>query len=145
MPSFAFTARDAAGRWHNGTQAADTTSALSSLIRARGWSLVKAEMTADVDPAAKKSRRFGIRPATTFDVEMGMRMLTNMLDGGLALMAALKTCAEQARMPRMANIWDDVHDRIAGGSSFGDSLSLRVCSRPSGGCRISGNFLLSGR
>jgi type II secretory pathway component PulF len=122
MPTFSFTARDTAGRWHNGTQIADTTSALASLVRARGWSLVKADLTDDADSGAKKPRRRGIRPASSFDVEMGARMLATMLDGGLTLMASLKTCADQARRPRMAGIWDDVHDRVAGGSTFGDAL-----------------------
>jgi type II secretory pathway component PulF len=121
MPTFSFTARDAAGRWHNGTQIADSTGTLAGVIRARGWSLVKAQLTDDVD-AEKPSRRRGWMPATTFDVEMGLRMLANMLDGGLTLLASLKTCADQARRPRMAGIWDEIHDRIAGGASFGDAM-----------------------
>jgi type IV pilus assembly protein PilC len=49
-------------------------------------------------------------------------MIANMLDGGLTLMASLKTCGDQARRVRMAKIWDDVHDHIAGGMPFSDAL-----------------------
>ncbi len=45
-------------------------------------------------------------------------MLANMLEGGLTLMAALKTCADQARRPKMADVWDDIHDRVAGRNAF---------------------------
>jgi type II secretory pathway component PulF len=126
MPTFSFTARDAAGRWHNGTQIAESTGDLAGVIRARGWALVKAEATADAgnaDDTSKKSRGRGIRPARSLDVELGLRMLSTMLEGGLTLLASLKTCADQAAKPRMAGIWDDIHDRIAGGTSFGDAMS----------------------
>jgi type IV pilus assembly protein PilC len=125
MPNFTFTARDTAGKWHNGVQAADNTSALASVFRARGWSLVRATPADSSSANAPRSnkRRRGILPVTSLDVEFGLRMLANMLDGGLTLMAALKTCSEQARRQRMANIWIEVHDRIAGGTSFADALS----------------------
>ena len=120
MPTFTFTARDAAGQWHNGSQGADSPAALAAALRTRGWLLVKAEAE---EAAAAPARRHGILSPTSFDVEMGLRMLANMLGGGLTLMAALKTCSEQARRPRMAVIWDEVHDRVAGGLPFADALA----------------------
>ena len=126
MPNYTFTARDGSGQWHNGTLAADSASDLAGTIRARGWSLVKAETANDAEEAAPGKSRFrrrGILPATSFDVEMGLRMLSIMLDGGLTLMSSLKTCADQARRPHMAAIWDDVHDRVASGMTFAAALS----------------------
>ena len=88
----------------------------------RGWSLVNAQPTKDEDLSGVTKRRRGILPPASIDIELGLRMLANMLDGGLTLMAALKTCADQARRARMAKIWDDIHDRIAGGMSFAEAM-----------------------
>ena len=129
MPTFTFTARDAGGQWHNGTQAADNTGALAAALRARSLSLVKAQLSNAAAPGAasnavgmSRPRRRGILSGNSLDVEMGLQMLANMLEGGLTLMSALKTCAEQARRPRMAGVWDDIHDRVAGGMPFADAL-----------------------
>jgi type IV pilus assembly protein PilC len=123
MPTFTFSARDTRGQWHRGTQAADSSSALAGALRARGLSLVSAKASAQIDAAATgRKPRFGILPATSLDVEMGLRMLANMLDGGITLLSALKTCSEQARRAQMANIWNDVSDRIEAGMSFTDAL-----------------------
>src|SRR4051812_4641766 len=101
MPTFSFTARDSAGQWHNGTEAAESMAALASAFRARRWSLVKAE-PAEEESSGGAKRGLGILPPTSLDVEFGLKMLANMLKGGLTLMSALKTCADQARRPRMA-------------------------------------------
>ncbi|MGA2500859.1 MAG: type II secretion system F family protein [Tepidisphaeraceae bacterium] len=123
MPTFTFTARDASGKWHNGAQAADTPTALAGALRTRGLSLVNAAPSdAPATPAARKLRR-GILPPTSLDIELGLRMLANMLQGGLTLLAGLKTCVEQSRRARMAAIWQDVHDRISAGLPFADALA----------------------
>ncbi len=68
MPTFSFTARDAAGQWHNGTQAADSPGALAVALRARSLSLIKAQLTASAattdasrcaGPAAQTRNSFG--------------------------------------------------------------------------------------
>jgi len=126
MPNFTFTARDKHGQWHNGTQAADSAAALALAIRALGWSLVNArpaEGAAVAAPGSAPKRRIGILPPAGLDVEFGLRMLANMLEGGVTLLAALKTCADQARRVRMGNIWIAVHDRVAGGMPFAEALA----------------------
>jgi type II secretory pathway component PulF len=123
MPTFTFSARDTRGQWHRGSLAADSSSALAGALRARGLSLVSAKATAQADVATGRKAKFAILPASSLDVEMGLRMLANMLDGGITLLSALKTCSDQARRARMANIWNDVSDRIEAGLSFTDALS----------------------
>lgn len=122
MPNFSFTARDNAGQWHEGKQTADSAGALAAALRLKGWSLVNAKI-ADVGPVKRKRYR-GILPATSYDVEMGLRMIAAMLDGGITLLSALKTATEQARRPSMANIWDDVHDRVIGRMPFAEALAI---------------------
>jgi len=123
MPTFSFSARDTRGQWHRGILAADSSSALAGMLRARGLSLVSAKpAAAAATDAHGRKKRIAILPATSLDVEMGLRMLANMLDGGITLLSALKTCSEQARRAQMANIWNDVSDRIEAGMSFTDAL-----------------------
>jgi len=121
MPNFTFNARDARGQWHKGILAADTPSALAGVLRARGLSLVNAQQTKE-QAVVRRKRPRGILGPKSLDVELGLRMMANMLDGGLTLLAALQTCADQARRPRMARIWDDIHDKIAGGMSFAEAM-----------------------
>jgi type IV pilus assembly protein PilC len=125
MPTFAFSARDTRGKWHRGTQAAESSSALAGALRARGLSLVTARAAAGAadESSDVPKKRIAILPATSLDVEMGLRMLANMLDAGITLLSALRTCTEQARRARMANIWEDVSEHIEGGMSFADSLA----------------------
>ena len=120
MPTFQFNARDTAGKWHKGSQAAESSAELAGALRAKGLSLVSAEQATKKEEAAqsRSQRGWGILPPTSLDVELGLLMLANMLDGGLTLMSALKTCADQSRRVRMAKIWDDIHDQVAGGKSF---------------------------
>ncbi len=124
MPTFQFTARDTTGKWHNGTEAADTSAALAGVLRARGLSLVKAEQATSKQKAVQSGSRrgWGILPPASLDVELGLLMLANMLDGGLTLLSALKTCADQSRRVRMAKIWDDIHDQVAGGTGFAEAM-----------------------
>jgi type II secretory pathway component PulF len=121
MPTFTFNARDNRGQWHKGTLVAESPAALAGALRGRGLSLVNAKHASDPASTPSKRRR-GILPPASLDVELGLRMIANMLDGGLTLMSALKTCADQSRRARMARVWDDVHDRIAGGMSFAEAL-----------------------
>jgi len=126
MPTFQFTARDADGRWHNGTESTATAAALSAALRQRGLSPVSVRPAArqeEEEPTSRSGNRgFGILPATSLDVEMGLRMLSNMLDGGLTLLSSLTTCADQARRIKMAKVWDSVHDRVANGASFAEAM-----------------------
>jgi type IV pilus assembly protein PilC len=62
-------------------------------------------------------------PATGFDTELGLRQLATMLEGGLTLTTALKTCADQARRPAMALVWNDIFTRIANGQTFAEAAA----------------------
>jgi type IV pilus assembly protein PilC len=121
MPTFSFTARDTAGQWHKGTEAAADLGALAGALRTRGWSLVKAQASAGAAATTSQRRRGFLSPGS-LDIEIGLSMMANMLDGGLTLLSSLKTCADQARRPSMARVWDDVHDKVAGGMPFADAL-----------------------
>lgn len=123
MPTFTFTARDTSGKWHKGTETADNSSGLAGVLRGRGLSLVTAQASEKEGSSAKSRRGLGILPPTSLDIELGLQMIANMLDGGLTLMAALKTCADQARRVRMAKIWDDIHDQVAGGHAFAEAMA----------------------
>lgn len=130
MPTFTFTARDTSGKWHKGTETADNSSGLAGALRGRGLSLVTAQAAEGEKSDAKPGRGWGILPPMGLDIELGLLMIANMLDGGLTLMAALKTCADQARRVRMAKIWDDIHDQVAAGHAFAEAMKRHKARFP---------------
>ncbi|HYG73966.1 MAG TPA: type II secretion system F family protein [Planctomycetota bacterium] len=123
MPTYEFTARDTAGKTQKGTLSSVNSVALTSELRQRGWLIL------DVKPAAQKTFSLpNLNPAqwlpvTTLDVEVGFQQISSMLRSGLTLLNAIKTAGEQARRPKMAAIWQQVHQRIEEGASFTDALA----------------------
>ena len=75
-------------------------------------------------------RMFGLwrifRPRSV-DVEISLQQLSCMLRSDLPLLAAIKTCAEQASRHSIARIWIQVAERIQGGASLSSAMSGHAC------------------
>lgn len=69
--------------------------------------------------------RFSLFPMSALEVEMGLRQLSAMLAGGVALLPALSTVCEQA-MSKAAHVaWQGVADEIERGESLSAALERR--------------------
>jgi len=125
MPTYSFTARDSAGREQTGVQNADSAGSLSADLRGRGLLVMDVRELADdkLDSEWGPWSPARLLPATFFDVEFGLRQMASMLRSGITLLTALKTAADHARRPRMADIWRIIHTRVEEGSSFADALA----------------------
>jgi type IV pilus assembly protein PilC len=129
MPSFAYVARDSAGRPQRGTSEAASPGALVSSLRERGW-LVLEVRPAQADGAAFEwwmLNPLQWLPPRSVDIELGLQQIAVMLKSGITLLAALKTVSEQSRRRTLGRIWEDVARRIQEGASLADSLALHRC------------------
>ncbi|MCS6852990.1 MAG: type II secretion system F family protein [Gemmataceae bacterium] len=128
MPSFAYEARDAAGRRQAGHAEADSAAALAGDLRRRGWLVLRVEAA----PKAAGGQRFRLNPFAwlpprSLDVEVSFQQLAVMLRSGLSLLAALRTVAEQAQRPSMRRVWEAVSQRIQEGSDLAEALKQHRC------------------
>ncbi|HKE00516.1 MAG TPA: type II secretion system F family protein [Planctomycetota bacterium] len=120
MATFAFEARDLAGRRHAGVRAAASAIEAADALRRLGW------LVLDLKPhsaAAPRRPRRGRRPAQR-DVEAALRQLGLLLRSGLTLLEALRVAAEHARRPSMSRRLSEVADRIEAGASLAEALEL---------------------
>jgi len=129
MATFSYVARNAAGRSQQGSQEAPSAAALVSTLRDRGWLVL--DVRADDGPAPGAARSplnpLNWVPVRSVDIELGLQQMAVLLRSGLTLLAALKTIAEYARSRPMRYVWEDVAEKIQGGSSLADALTEQNC------------------
>jgi type IV pilus assembly protein PilC len=131
MPTFQFIARDRSGSTQRGVEQAKTAGEAVAAVRQRGWSVM------DVRPAPAASMSVGevfsrFRPSAwlpprSIDVQLGLSQLAVMLRGGMTLLAAMGTTAEQSNRQSMRLVWESVARRVQGGSTFADALAQHRC------------------
>jgi type II secretory pathway component PulF len=129
MAIFSYHARTSAGRAQQGTQEAPSAAALVSTLRQRGWLVL--EVRAADQPAAGGGRSavnpLNWLPIRSVDIELSLQQLAVLLRSGLTLLASLKTIAEYARSRTMRHVWEDVAEKIQGGSSLADAMAGQRC------------------
>lgn len=126
MRLFRYSARDPGGLGVSGVQHAVSVEALAAELRSRGLLVLEARPAAageHTDRGGSSGR--GLWPPRAIDVEWGFQQLDTMLRGGLGLLAALRTVAEQARRPSVARLWRRVAERIEHGSSLAGALAAQ--------------------
>lgn len=124
---FSVQIRDASGARREIAREADSPAEVVSALRAEGLLVLdvrEAKRTTGTDTPAWHPA--WLLPATSFDVEMGVRQLSSMLHSGVSLLAALQTVQEQSRRPRAARIWKDVRARVFAGESFSQALGAHA-------------------
>jgi type IV pilus assembly protein PilC len=125
MPSFAYTARDGAGRPQQGTVDAATATAVVDELRVRGWLVL--DIREDLPPPAEEGILSLLSPsqwlpARSIDIELSLRQMAVMLRSGLTLLGALTGVAENAQRRSLARMWSEVASRIQEGSSLADAM-----------------------
>lgn len=132
MPTFAFTARDEHGGQRTGAEEAASAGELASALRERGWLVLDVRQAKESEGISTDRAMELINPLNWLgvrsqDVELSMLQLAVMIRSGLSLMAALKTVGEQSRRSGMRRVWDDVQERIQGGSGLADAMNEHRC------------------
>ena len=130
MSSFTFVAHDGSGQVQRGNFDAASASAMAGNLRERGWLII------DIRPAAGQptlSDQVAVLnplhylPPRSGDVELSLHQLAVMLRGGLTLLAAIRTAAEQSGRLTMRKVWEQVADRIQAGSTLADAMAEHRC------------------
>jgi len=127
MPEFAFQARDATGAAQAGSLEASSIGAAIEQIRSRGWLVV--DVAAQNDGATESTAGWELpfsRPRS-IHIELSLQQIALMLRGGLTLLTALNTIAEQATRSGLKRLWQTVGDKIEQGTSFSEALGEHRC------------------
>lgn len=123
MPTYAYIARDDAGRTQRGRREGPSERDVAMALRGEGLLPLRIESGSRLPWYRRPIHLFGPRPV---DVEMQLRQLAFMLRTGLSLLAALKVCTEQGNAAT-ARIWNAVADRIRGGSTLHEAMTQHRC------------------
>ncbi|MCA8953863.1 MAG: type II secretion system F family protein [Planctomycetes bacterium] len=125
MAPFRYAARDHSGRTHSGELEAATATVAAGELRDRGWlvlDLAPAVAARRRAPRSTRTFRLALLPATSFDVESGLRQLAMTTRSGLSLLQGLAAIAEHARRPQMTRVWRAVGDHVEAGHSLVQAL-----------------------
>ncbi|MEE3076924.1 MAG: hypothetical protein VX739_14665 [Planctomycetota bacterium] len=98
MPTFAFVARDEAGQSRRGAVEAASASIVASQLRMRGWIVVTLEeqLSGASNSSAGNAIFSGIFAPRNVQVELSLRQLAVMLNGGISLLSAMQTISTQS-------------------------------------------------
>lgn len=128
MPEFQYTARDRTGVSQQGAITATSRSAAATLLRDRGWIVLKVDSqeVAEESTATRVnfSNRFPVRPV---HVELTIRQLAMMLRSGMTILESIKAVGEQAQRKKLQEVWESVSHDIQQGSGFATALQQHPC------------------
>ncbi|MCD6288061.1 MAG: type II secretion system F family protein, partial [Candidatus Hydrogenedentes bacterium] len=130
MPTFSYSARDAAGKSHTGSLTVDTREALVSQLQQRGLtptSIVesaggrsgKRRATAAETGKSKKNPVYKIKSA---DLVVVTRQLATIVNAGLPLMQGLDILSEQSENVQVKKLLRQIAADVQAGESFSDAL-----------------------
>ncbi len=130
MPTFSYSARDAAGNSHSGTLNADSRRSLLSHLQQRGLTPTSIDEVTARRPAALRMPRIGAAAARgprTYRVKPAelvvvTRQLATIVNAGLPLMQGLDILAEQCENPRLEVVLKQISQDVEAGESFSDAL-----------------------
>jgi type II secretory pathway component PulF len=121
MSTFLYTALDKADSYTKGKIEANNTKRAIALLEKEGFMVIniKLEKASGWEKFNNMFSRISWQDKIFFT-----RHLFTMLESGIALDHAIKTCAEQTTNQKLTNILNDIYDRIQKGQTLHSSLAL---------------------
>lgn len=122
MPSYAYTAKDAAGNVRQGVISAEDEQEFLAKIREKGMYV-----------SSYKERRTDVKTVKKFktkDLAFCTRQLAAMLTSGLTLVKALDILCKEQESEAARNVWRDVYENVQKGESFSDALEVHGSTFP---------------
>lgn len=127
MPTYQFMARDEGGRIQRGTQDATSPVELRTSLQSRGLSLVRLQEEVKRLTATQwvghNLNPFHYLSPRSVDIELMLAQMAVMLRSGVTLLAALKSCEEQARFRPLKRLLRRVSESVQDGNSLGDAFA----------------------
>lgn len=116
MPSFAYTAKDAAGNVRKGVMAADDEQEFLAKIREKGMYVT--------DYKERRTEVKTVKKFKTPELAFATRQMAAMLTSGLTLVKALDILCREQESEAARNVWRDVYESVQKGESFSDALEV---------------------
>ena len=128
MAEFRYRARDNNGVAKAGTVDATNRSAAASMLRSRGLIVIGVDPV-DAGGSASKPAIDWARwlPVRSVDVEVGLQQLSMMVRGGMPLLSALQTMAEQSQRRSMGLVWEAIIESVQSGESLSQAMENHRC------------------
>lgn len=120
MVEFTYNARDGGGGDRNGVVVAPDRHGAAGELRRRG--LLVLDLQENNAKPPHRRRRVGLLPATSVDVELGLRQLVLMTQSGLPLLQCFEALATYARRAAMARVYDDIGRHIQAGHDLTSAI-----------------------
>ena len=118
MPEFAYTARKSTGEDVAGVVTAASKREVLALLKERSLFPVQ------VEPARKDLSRWRLSQRISRDlIATSLTQLSDLLNNGVPLLAALEVLCEQATHPRLKEVLADVRNRVAEGAGLDESFA----------------------
>ncbi|MEL6105978.1 MAG: type II secretion system F family protein, partial [Planctomycetota bacterium] len=126
MPRYSFIARDEQGQLQRGQQQSDSPATLATAMRTRGLRLLRFEEQVErLSPwewIAKRLNPLQYIPPRGIDIELMLSQMAVMLSSGVTLLAALRTCQQQARFAPMRRMVRRINDAVRDGQPLADAF-----------------------
>ncbi len=120
MATFAYQARDAAGKSISGTLTADNQQAALRELDQRSLMPVDIRQLGEAAVARSRWRK----PVSTRKLSMLYSQLADLLNAGVPILRSLEVLVRQnKRRPALAQVLDDVRNEVSGGQSLAESMA----------------------
>lgn len=126
MPTFAYTARDAAGQSVNGTIVAASIADVGRMLRQEGKFPINVHQAS---AATNTGSRGGIKVARKDVIQLSTQ-LAIMVETGVTIVDALDCISQQTSKPRLRALLEDLSSQVQSGSDFSSALARHPRSFP---------------
>jgi type IV pilus assembly protein PilC len=128
MPTFAFVARDEAGQSRRGAVEAASASIVASQLRMRGWIVVTLEeqLSGASNSSAGNAIFSGIFAPRNVQVELSLRQLAVMLNGGISLLSAMQTISTQSDSKAIRRSYGEMIETVQAGQPFSQAIESQA-------------------
>lgn len=132
MPTFAYQARDAAGKLQKGTVEATSSEEAAVRVKAKGYFPTelreqKVKQSAVVETSTKKKKRKGggltLGGVKKKHLTLFTRQLSTLQDAGLPLLRSLQILEDQQKPGKLKNVLGDVCEDVEGGTSLSEAMA----------------------
>lgn len=120
MPEFVYIARNASGQDVTGAITAGTKRDILRMLTERSLFPIKVECTEETKTTIRLKFQGKIKPQL---LATNLIQLSDLLHNGVPLLSALEILTAQTPHPRLAEIFGDIHDRVAEGTPLDEAFA----------------------
>jgi type IV pilus assembly protein PilC len=123
MPTFAYVARDAAGKTHRGRAEAENERNLQKRLRESGYFVTEIKREATARPGQKKGFLTGFQKVKLHHLSLFCRQFATMINAGVSLVRCLAVLEQQTPSARMRQIIRELQTDVEAGEMLSKSMA----------------------